>query len=377
MGLNEAMQKKFGGGITTAAEKQYGKTQWLNTGSYVLNAAINYKARGLPTGNMIESFGDSASGKSVMAYHVLRNTIEQNGIAVLIDVEGAYDYDLGQSIGIDPTKLTIVNPASVGKPKKKKEKKTSKRVKKVEEEEEKKEEAECLVPLTLSDVFRRTEWAVQEVRRQYGMDKLLTIVWDTLAATPADEDIQEDTPKETMGAIQKRNKQWIKRIRPIVSTTNTLWLIINQVYSNITQGGMATAEPLKAPGGKAVRFNSEIRIEWVAKPGKAGKIFVPGIAFPVGARLHFKIDKNRVGPPWREGTVSWYFDKDGKPYIDYWSGYLDYLIKMGAVKTGTAKVIVGDDSYKAKQGEPKNCGFYETKYLEKMLKEHPELLEVQ
>lgn len=366
MTIKEDMTEEFGGGVSTATDKsdQYKNTEWLNTGSYVLNAAINYKARGFPTGNMIESFGDSASGKSVMAYHVLRNTLEKDGIAVLLDVEGAYDYELGQSIGIDSEKLIIVDPAVMGKPKKRKKKKGDSSESTSEDTEER------LIPLTLSDVFRRTEWIIQKVRKQYGPDKLLTLVWDTLAATPADEDIRGTDPEDTMGAIQKRNKQWIKRIRPIVSTTNTLWLIINQVYSDISS--VPTAEPNKAPGGKAVRFNSEIRVEWLAKHGKAGKIYDDPTGFPVGARLHFKIDKNRVGPPWREGTVSWYFDVDGKPSIDYWSGYLDYLVTLKAVTAGRGKVMIGEDSYRAR----KDGNFHETEFMEKIIKEHPELLEV-
>lgn len=351
MSLQKAMNKQFGGGVTTASEdaQMYQKTCWIDTGCFTLNKCLNYQGKGLPSGNMVEFFGDSATGKSVMGYHVLKETQKQDGIAVVFDVEGALDCKLVEDIGIDLDNLIVIKPTTIKKGKK--------------------DEADSLIPLTLTDVFSRTEWVIQEVRKQYGADKLLTILWDTLAATPADSDLEDGGPKDTQGLIERRNKRWIMRIRPQVNETNTLWLILNQVFASPG----STAEPLKSPGGKAVRFHSHIRVKWNQYLGKKGKIF-DGNEIPIGSRLHFKIDKSRIGPPWREGRADWYFGEDGIPYIDYYGGYIEYLLQRKAIEHGKGKLIVGDDTYQAKKDT--ESGFITCKYVDKMLKDHPELLEV-
>ena len=349
MSLKDAMNKEFGGGVTTAAEdaEMYKKTCWIDTGCYTLNKCINREGRGLPSGNMVEFFGDSATGKSVDGYHVLKETQKQDGIAAVFDVEGAADTKLVEDIGVDLDNLLIIKPTTYRK---------------------KKGEEDKMVPLTLSDVFQRTEWLLHEVRKQYGPDKLLTILWDTLAATPADSDLEDGGPKDTQGLIEKRNKRWIMRIRPIVNETNTLWLVLNQVFAS--PGDMGEAN--KSPGGKAVRFHSHIRIKWKNCQGKSGKILDDN-GIPIGARLHFKVDKNRIGPPWREGHADWYFGEDGIPSLDYYGGYLEYLLERKAIEHGKGKVIVGDDVYRARKDD---SGFLVCEYTEKMLTEHPELLKV-
>jgi RecA/RadA recombinase len=349
--LKDAANKQFGGGIVTASDKddQYKDICWVDTGNIALNKAINYRGLGLPSGTMVESYGASASGKTVVGMHCLRSTQEQDGIGVLIDVEGAFDINLAKDMGIDCSKLIIVNPTFP-----------------------KGEDDYC--PLSVDDVGLRTEWFLKEVRKQYGPDKLLTIVWDSLGATNFQEDLEKDVPQQTRGISEKGLGRWIRRVRARVDATNSLWFVINQVYANVTT--TPTAEPLKAKGGKAVAFNSKIRIEWIAKKGKAGKIF-DGKA-TTGARLHFKIDKNRIGPPWGEGFVDWHFDADGKPSLDKYSGLVNYFVGKGLVENGTGCVKIGGQSYKRKtDGDDEKHPMYvmQAEVMEKMLTEHPELLE--
>jgi len=368
MSLVKDMNKQFGGGATTASDDAatYKNASWIDTGCFTLNKAINPRGLGLPSGNMVEFFGDSATGKSVMGYHILKETQKQDGIAVVFDIEGALDTKLVTDIGIDLDNLIVIRPTITKKGKKGE---GSKKGKKGKVDEEGKQEEDRLTPLTLSDVFSRTEWLIHEIRKQYGPDKLLNILWDTLAATPADEDLVGDEPGLTQGAIERHNKRWIMRIRPLVSETNTLWLILNQVFASPNSPGDA----LKSPGGKAVKFHSHIRIKWKLYSGKAGKIFDEN-SLPIGARLHFKVDKNRIGPPWREGHADWYFGEDGIPSLDYYGGYIEYLLERRAIEHGQGKLIVGKDSYQAKV-DP-DSKFIVCKYVDKMLAEHPELLEV-
>ena len=341
----------FGGGFVTASEKdaQYDKICWVDTGNITLNKEINYRGLGLPSGTMVESYGESASGKTVIGMHLLRSTVEQDGIAVLMDVEGAFDINLAKDIGIDIDKLLIVNPTRPTKD-------------------------DDYLPLTVQEVGYRTEWLLKEIRKQYGDDKLLTIVWDSLGATNFDEDLDKDAPQQTRGISEKQLGRWIRRVRARVDATNSLWFVINQVYANVSS--VPTAEPLKSKGGKAVAFNSKIRIEWKAHKGKAGKIFNSN-GEAIGARLHFKIDKNRIGPPWGEGYCDWMFDKDGVPHLNKYSGLVGYLVKKGYVEKTKGYIKIGDNSYSCRnEGSAANPIYVaEDEVIEKLLSDNPELLE--
>jgi recombination protein RecA len=342
----EELRKEFGGNLTVASDKheEYKNITWLDTGNYTLNKAINKKGLGLPTGNMVEFFGASASGKSVIGLHCLKSTIDKGGVAVLIDAEGSLDTTLASDIGIDLDQLLIIDPT----------------VRDSDDES----------PLTTEEVFQRTETIIKRVREQFGPDQLLSIVWDSLASTNFPSDLEENGPKETQGRPEKHIKHWIRRIRPLVNSGNVLWLIINQVYSVISS--VPTARNTRTPGGRAVGFHSNTRVEFILKEGKAGKVFDKN-GLPIGARLHFKIFKNRVGPPWREGFIEFYFNEDGEPSIDYYSGYLNYLADRDAIKVGKGRVLVGDDSYRSRKISGK---YYQSEFVDKMMEEHPELLKV-
>lgn len=349
MKLGDSYNKTFGGGLQTASEKddQYKNITWVDTGNIALNKAINYRGLGLPSATMVESYGDSASGKTVIGMHLLRSTIEQDGIAVLIDTEGAFDINLAKDIGIDTEKLNIVNPTCVTKD-------------------------DDFKPLTVNEVGMRTEWFLKEVRKQYGIDKLLTIVWDSLGGTNYDEDINEDNPKLTQGISEKQLGRWIKRARARVDATNSLWFIINQVYANVSS--MPTAESTKSKGGKAPAFNSKIRIKWTAHKGKSGKIWDGKT--PIGARLHFQIEKNRIGPPWGEGFCDWLFDKDGSPHLSRYSGLANYLIEKGLAEKTHGRFKIGENSYPCRNEGSNNNPLYvaDDDVMEKVLEENPDLL---
>lgn len=357
--MKESMKKMFGEGFSYASEKEerFKNISWVDTGSYTLNKLINYQGRGIPAANMVEMYGASTSGKSVTALHIIRSTQEQDGIAVHMNAEGSLDYPLAKNTGVDLKKLLVVDPTTIGKGK-------------------------SLVQLTMKEVMFRTEHMIRTVRNQYGADKLLSMTWDSLGGTCYEEDLDPNGPQLTRGIAERRVKRWITRIRPLVNSTNTLWFVVNQVFGS--PGQFTSDTPA---GGKAVGFHSEIRIKCVLKSGKEGKVFDKN-GLPIGAKLHYEVVKNRVGPPWRKGFSEFIFDKEGKPTMDYYSGYANYLLERGAIerhkdkdrgKITVGRVWDGDDiveegdSYQAKLAEG---GLIECKYMGKMLKEHPELLEV-
>lgn len=345
VGLKESLAKKYGNSVSSGTEaKDYDDMVWFNTGSHTLNKAINPLGRGIPTRCITEFFGDYATGKTLLSTYCLKDAQAKDGIAVLIDVEGSFNKEFAKSLGINLDELIVFAPT----------------------ESDKKGN---IVPLTYNTVEDRINDVIDLIRQEYGDDKPICIVWDSLAATNSERDLDETKDR---GSNAKEVKFIIKRIRPKINATNTALIIINQVYDNITT--MPTAEPLKATGGRGVAFHSNIRVSFLQKKGKKGKVEgskdddadddtddKSGTIIN-GVRLHFFIDKNRVGPPFKKGTVDFLFDIDGSPQLDYYSGYMEYMIANEMVDTKTKGWIkVGEDSYR--KGE-----------LDRLLQEHPELL---
>lgn len=343
--VNKLNEQFSGGHIIPQKEENSVPQVWLDTGSFTLNKAISKKGLGLPTGHLVEMYGESATGKSLISLHVAKSCIEKGGIVLYFDVEGSFDFDFAESLGLDTTKLILVQPT-------------------VEDKDGN------LVALSITDVFKRTEFFINDVRSKYGEEQLTTIILDSLASVNFEEDLEKDGPTDTQGRPEKRIKHWIRRIRPLVNATNTLWLIINQVYDKMSR--TPTAQPLATPGGRAVGFHSQIRVEWQLKLGKDGKVY-DGSENIIGARLHFKVAKNRVGPPWMTGYVNFLFGENGEVYMDRYSGYLEYLVAKGAVEKGRGKITVGEDSYRARSEENK---FLVCSDIDRLFSEHPELLGV-
>ena len=81
-------------------------TEWISTGSSMLDMAIsNRKNGGIPVGRITEVTGLEASGKSLVSAQILANTQKQGGLAVYIDTENAMNEEFLRTIGIDLQKM--------------------------------------------------------------------------------------------------------------------------------------------------------------------------------------------------------------------------------------------------------------------------------
>ena len=77
-------------------------TEWISTGSSVLDLAIaNRPNGGIPVGRITEITGMEASGKSLLSAHILANTQKKGGTAVYIDTENAMNEEVWRAIGVD------------------------------------------------------------------------------------------------------------------------------------------------------------------------------------------------------------------------------------------------------------------------------------
>ena len=83
--------------------------RWVSTGSRQLDYIVSNRPNGgLPVGRITELTGLEASGKSLVAAHVLAETQKKGGLAVYIDTENAGSVDFLEAIGVDLSKMVYV-----------------------------------------------------------------------------------------------------------------------------------------------------------------------------------------------------------------------------------------------------------------------------
>ena len=75
---------------------------WLDTGFPPLNHAISGRYDGgVPANRIIEIFGPSSSGKTLIATQVMASAQRAGGVAAFFDHENSFDAGLGQKYGLN------------------------------------------------------------------------------------------------------------------------------------------------------------------------------------------------------------------------------------------------------------------------------------
>jgi recombination protein RecA len=259
------------------------------------NAAMDMvTGGGIPAARLTEIFGDFSSGKSRIACHILAETQKAGGIAVLVDNERSFDVGLARLTGLDIDNLIYPDP--------------NEKLKSIE------------------DVFGVMMDAVSGLR-EHAPEALLTIVWDSVAATPGMEDLENELGANT--AAMRRAKvisDGLKKLMSEVYRHNICLVFINQLRDRI---GIVYGEKSTTVGGRALKFTSSVRIHCtVTKKLKDKKTDEVN-----GFEGMFVVEKCKVGPPF--GKVNFIMPVDAP--IDRYSGLLDYLERHGTVQRSGMK----------------------------------------
>lgn len=248
---------------------------WISTGSTVLDLMISNKEEGgLPTRKIVEFYGPSGSGKSLIANHALADCQQQGGVSVLIDTEHAADFDFMETIGLDPEGDFLYVPEN-----------------------------------RLEKIFEIIETTIEKVKEK-NEDRPITVVVDSIAGSVTDNEREGEYGKEgynTDKAIVL--SQAMRKINGLISRENVLLLFTNQVR---TDPSVMYGSPMVTPGGKAVKFHSSVRI----RLRKSKKIKEGGDI--VGAKIRPVVEKNRLAPPHRDCSFDLYYNSGIEDYGSWW-----------------------------------------------------------
>lgn len=256
-------------------------TEWISTGSTMLDLAISNRPNGgLPVGRIIEITGLEASGKSLLAAHALADTQKKGGLAVYIDTENAVSREFLEAIGVDLKDMLYV-------------------------------------PLeTIEDIFEAIE-SISESVKKSPKSKLVTIVVDSVAGASTKQEMSADYDKDgwaTSKAIILSKA--MRKITNFVGRNRICLIFTNQLRTRL---GVTFGDPWTTAGGKAIAFHSSVRLR-LKSVGQI-KLKVEGREEVMGITTRAQVIKNRMGPPLRSVDYDIYFDSG----IDDYGSWLTML----------------------------------------------------
>ena len=277
---------------------------FISTGNTMLDIAISNRPHGgIAVGRITELTGLEASGKSLVAASILRNTQKRGGVAVLIDTENAVNEEFFSAIGLDMKKMTYV-------------------------------------PLdTVEEIFDAIVKIIETVRTGAKKDKLVTIVVDSVAAASTKTEIAADFNKDGYATAKSIIiSKAMRKITNLLGREKIALVFTNQL--RLKMNAPAFSDPYTTSGGKAIGFHASTRIR-LSQIGKLkdsnGNI--------IGITTKAVITKNRLGPPYREAEFNIYFNRG----IDDYSSWLDVLKENGIIKQAGAWYSYQDEKFQGKE----------------------------
>ncbi len=271
-------------------------SEYISTGCTVLDAIMG---GGLPCGRVVEIYGNTSTGKSLVASQACAAIQEEGGVAVYIDTETAVSLPIMEAVGVDNQTLVY------------------------------------LAPDTVEEVFK----AMEAVVASKQPDEPLLIVWDSIAATSAEAEMNKATGDMGYPVQSRIISQGLRKFTRQIAKSGVACLFLNQAKKAL---GVMFGNSVATFGGKAVGFHSSIRVMMtVASKIKAGSKKKSRI---IGVNVTAKVTKNKVAPPFREATLPIYFghgiDEDlaileflkASDVITYANGYYSLAVEIQGLK---------------------------------------------
>lgn len=283
---------------------------WIPTGSRWLDLIISKsKEGGIPAGKIVEVAGLPATGKSYLAYQIIKNAQEMGLQAVLFDIENAVNSSYLEKIGIDTSELILVPGGFI------------------------------------EDVFGSIEKVLKAV------DEPVVFVWDSLGSTESTAENEKSLdPTKSMALKPRAISKGLSRVSPLLARKKSTLIIVNQLYTNLGN----TYDPYKAKGGEAVNYMCSLRV-WLTSSntestgkGVFGQKFSQDNKNLIGSSVRVKVKKSRFGTLGRtcEFKILW-GDNDDVIILDEES-WLEAIKPSPRVKTGQWWIITYKDGTEKK-----------------------------
>lgn len=237
----------------------------ISTGSTLLDLAIcgtRVRGGGIPGGILMEIFGPSSSGKTVLLFEIGGFIQRQGGEVHFDDPEARLDPKFAKRFDFDLSTVKIDEPNTV------------------------------------------TE--VMQHAYNYNPDnkaRLNGLMVDSLAALSTDMEMNNEDGDKMGMRRAKELSEGLRKICRIIKQRNHLMVCSNQIRVNA--GAAKFGEQFTVPGGKAVEFYSSVRLRFMKATEVKKEISFHGkkIKGTIGTKVNIKVYKNSVDEGYRDADI--------------------------------------------------------------------------
>ena len=285
--------------------------EWIDTGSYVLNAIISGSIKGgIPKGRVTMLAGESMTGKSLFVQKILAKAQEEGLTPVIFDTENAIDPDGAERLGLDISKVKYV-------------------------------------PTTSIEQARNALYKFLTTVKEKGLEGKFIVAIDSLANLQSELELSrmsKDSTSSDMGTKARAMKTLMQTCTNLGSVTQTTILCTNHVYDDPT--ALFPSIEKNMPGGKSCVYLPSVTVQLARKPMKSdgGKTVDGELA--VGQKKYSGIiiraltRKNRFIKQYLEGEMYLSFSSG----LDRYYGLVDLAVGVGAVIQTGATYQLEDDT---------------------------------
>jgi recombination protein RecA len=189
----------------------------------------------------------------------------------------------------------------------------------------------------LESGFEHIEKLAKKVREGEFKDKPILYVKDSLEASIAKEEAEQDFAKAGIAQRARVISRCLRRITNLIADQRIAVVFVNQLRTNV---GVMFGPSEESGGGKAPKFYAGLRC--VVK--KHGKIIEDNRV--VGTKGVLEVIKSKVGVPFKRTEFEIVFNKG----VNRYSGLLPYLVAEGIVTRPTnITYAFGETKFKAKE----------------------------
>ena len=253
--------------------KEYdGNTEiMVSTGSTLLDLAISggrVRGGGIPGGILVEAFGPSGAGKTVLLCEIAGTVQRQGGDVFFHDPEARLNKQFAKL-------FDLVIP-----------------------------EGNYSTPDTVPQVFS----SVRKWEPQGKKESIHGIFADSLAALSTSMEMDKDEG-DKMG--MRRAKEFSEELRKtcrIIQANNLLMVCSNQVRVNVDAGPYG--QKYTTPGGESIGFYSSLRLRFMKPEKIKQKVKVSGkeVTRVIGVTTEIEVFKSSIWKPYRTAPVTILFD---------------------------------------------------------------------
>ena len=276
-------------------------SSYLSTGCTILDLAVSDTfPGGFGAGRISHIYGPESSAKSILISEPLGSAIRQQGNAYLCDVEGTFDFGRAELFGVNTKELKYISSYSEDAP------------------------DEITVEYLFDECIRKAE---EEVK---GLKAPSAFGVDSLSAVSSEKEMDDNDPygasKAKMLSAKFRQHIWK------INSLNLALIFVDQTRQNV--GGFG--KKFIFGGGEALKFYASTRL-YVEKKGD----IVNKHKRKTGIEVFFRVEKNKIAPPFREGSFMLLFDYG----IDNIATNLIFLKENSEEKGNRYKIPGIDKSY--------------------------------